>query len=81
MRQGRDTITYTIADRHGAQATATVTLTVTGVNDAPIARDDSDAATDEDTALTLNVLANDTDPDKNDAVHVDAVFPPPAARG
>src|SRR5439155_6545925 len=41
---------------------ATVTINVSGVNDPPIANDDS-FTTDEDTALTGNALTNDTDAD------------------
>ncbi len=40
-------------------------MTVNGVNDAPIARDDA-ASTNEDAFTTIAVLANDTDPDQND---------------
>ena len=40
-------------------AAATVDMTVTAVNDAPDAADDS-ATTDEDTAKTVNVLGNDS---------------------
>ena len=41
---GVDTFTYTITDPAGAvSAPATVTLTVTGVNDAPVAADDGGA--------------------------------------
>src|SRR5205823_418431 len=57
---GADPFTYTVSDGHGGTATARVTVTVTPVNDAPVARDDS-AATDEDTAAAVNVLANDSD--------------------
>ena len=57
-----DTFSYTIMDLGGATATATVQVTVTGVNDAPVAIPDS-FATDEDVALTGNVLGNDTDVD------------------
>src|SRR2546427_154150 len=42
--------------------TATVSITVTPVNDAPVANSDS-ATTNEDTPVDVNVLANDTDPD------------------
>jgi hypothetical protein len=49
----------------------TVSVTVAPVNDAPAATDDS-LATDEDTAATLNVLANDGDVD-GDALTVTAV--------
>ena len=41
---------------------ATVTITVTDVNDAPVANDDS-TTTPEDTPVTINLTANDTDLD------------------
>src|SRR5207245_2066861 len=59
-----DTFAYTIADGQGASATATVTVTVTGINHVPVAADDS-AATTADAAVTINVLANDSDPDSD----------------
>ncbi len=59
---GTEEFTYTIQDEHSAQDSATVTVTVSAVNDAPIAVDDN-ASTPEDTAITVNVLANDTDVD------------------
>ncbi len=61
-----DTFTYTISDGQGGTDTATVTIEVTGVNDAPVAVDDS-VSTDEDTGITsFDVLANDTDVDAGD---------------
>jgi large repetitive protein len=39
-----DTITYTVVDRHGATAQATVTVTIIGTNDAPIANADAFSA-------------------------------------
>ncbi|HST38929.1 MAG TPA: Ig-like domain-containing protein, partial [Conexibacter sp.] len=70
----RETLTYRVTD--GAlTATATITFTVTGANDAPVAADD-DYRTDEDTPLTVTapsgLLANDTDAD-GDALTVAAV--------
>ena len=56
---GEDSLTYTICDEGGATATAAVHVTVTPVNDPPIAGDDS-ASTAEDTPVTIDVLANDT---------------------
>ena len=59
-----DTFTYTVGDGHGGSDTAMVTITVNGLNDSPVARDDSGSAfkTDQDAAfVTGNVLANDTD--------------------
>lgn len=58
---GTEVFTYTITD--GAPfgfATAVVTMTVTGVNDDPLAVDDIET-TVEDTPITLNVTANDFD--------------------
>src|SRR5204862_4622252 len=46
---------------------ATVSLTVNEVNDAPLASDDA-ATTNEDTAVSGNVLTNDTDPDNTDGI-------------
>jgi VCBS repeat-containing protein len=72
-----DSFTYTMADGAGAQSTATVDLTITGISDAPTANADSfDAigntglfagttrpAADAGKEITGSVLANDTDPD------------------
>ncbi|MGF1500868.1 MAG: Ig-like domain-containing protein [Paracoccaceae bacterium] len=55
-------VPYTVADTAGATDTGTLTVTITGVNDAPVAAADT-GATDPDTAITLDVLANDTDVD------------------
>jgi DNA/RNA endonuclease G (NUC1) len=68
---GTDTFTYTISDSHGGTSTASVSVTVTSVNDAPVANNDS-ATTNEDTALTINVLTNDSDVD-GDSLTVSAV--------
>lgn len=57
---GTDAFTYTISDGTGGNATATVNVTITPVNDAPWASDDSAMAT-EDGSITVAVLANDTD--------------------
>jgi cysteine-rich repeat protein len=71
---GTDTFSYTIGDPSGAQATATVTVTVGNVNDAPDVAADS-ASTDEDTAVTINVVGNDTDAD-GDALAIASVTQP-----
>jgi VCBS repeat-containing protein len=55
-------VSYTIKDEHGATSSSTVTITVNGANDAPVANDDS-ASTSEDAGVSGNVLANDTDVD------------------
>ena len=59
---GDESFQYTIQDASGAQATATVAITVVSVNDAPIAKRDT-ATTQEDTPVVINVLANDIDVD------------------
>ncbi|WP_425100193.1 Ig-like domain-containing protein [Tropicibacter sp. S64] len=66
---GTDTITYEITDLGGLTSTATVTVTVNPVPDAPVAEDDS-ATTDEDTAVTFAVLGNDYDVDIGDTISV-----------
>jgi VCBS repeat-containing protein len=55
-------VSYTITDEHGATSSSTVTITVNGANDAPVANDDV-ASTGEDGSASGNVLANDTDVD------------------
>src|SRR5205814_1306988 len=62
---GTDTFTYQASDGALTSDVATVTITVTPVNDAPVAQDDSYRA-GQDTPLTVpapGVLANDSDPD------------------
>jgi VCBS repeat-containing protein len=51
---------------------ARVTVTVRGLNDGPSAAADA-ASTDENTATTLAVLSNDSDPDQGDSLSVTAV--------
>lgn len=60
--QGVDSFLYTIDDGNGGTNTARVIVSVGPVNDSPVAGDDT-AATDEDIALTIAVLFNDSDPD------------------
>ena len=57
-----DSYSYTISDGNGGSDSGVVSITVTPVNDAPVAYDDS-ATTSEDTAVTVAVSANDTDVD------------------
>ncbi len=59
---GADSFVYTVLDGNGGTDTATVTLTVNPVNDAPVAGDDA-FSTNEDVALSGTVLSNDTDVD------------------
>ncbi|MGO3785800.1 MAG: tandem-95 repeat protein [Pseudoalteromonas prydzensis] len=58
---GQDSFTYTITDSEGGVSLpATVTVNIGAVNDRPVVADDS-ISTDEDTATTLAILANDSD--------------------
>ncbi len=54
--------TYTISDGNGGTASGTVAITITAVNDAPVAVSDT-AVTEEDKAVAVSVFANDTDID------------------
>src|SRR5438093_1321539 len=61
---GVDSFTYKASDGQAQSGVATVTITVTPVNDAPVAANDDSYTTPEDTQLTViapGVLANDTD--------------------
>ncbi|MBT7759690.1 MAG: tandem-95 repeat protein [Rhodospirillaceae bacterium] len=56
----------TIEDGQGGAATQTVTVTITGTNDAPVAMDDIGFSTLEDTPLSISsadLLSNDSDVD------------------
>ncbi|MBA54801.1 MAG: hypothetical protein CMK89_10140 [Pseudomonadales bacterium] len=60
---GSDSFTYTIDDQNGATSNvATVMVNVSGVNDAPVAANDS-STTDEDTAVNIDLVSNDSDVD------------------
>src|SRR3954449_3286875 len=63
-----DSFTYKAKKNSVKSGNATVTVTITGVNDAPVAVDDT-ATTDEDHTKSIAVLSNDTDAD-GDALHV-----------
>ncbi len=59
---GSETITFRATDPDELYDSADATFTVTAVNDAPVAVNDA-GTTDEDTAVEINVLANDSDID------------------
>jgi hypothetical protein len=58
-------INYKISDGHGGTANANLAITVTAINDNPIAVNDDNKVTPEDIPVTVNVLTNDSDPDGN----------------
>ncbi|TMN63728.1 hypothetical protein CWB85_21635, partial [Pseudoalteromonas sp. S1727] len=75
-----DSFTFQVRDSDGAlSALHTVTLTIAAVADAPIAMDDS-ATTDEDTAVSVNLVDNDTDAE-GDLVAASAAIVLPASKG
>ena len=69
---GNDSFVYTVSDTQGSVDTATVTLMVTPVNDAPVAVDDAVSIAQDASATAIDVLANDTDVD-HDPLTVTAV--------
>lgn len=73
---GLATFSYTVADRTGHTASATVVVTVTPVGDPPTAVDDELVVFEGERSVPLDVLANDSDPD-GDALTIAAVTQPP----
>lgn len=74
---GSDAFTYVLSDGQGGSATASVSLNIEAVNDAPLAENDV-FELDEDQVLTVplpGVLANDSDVD-GDALSVVLATPP-----
>lgn len=59
---GTDAFSYTISDGRGGSDSAIVTVTVTPVNDVPVAGDDA-ASTEKNTPVDIAVLTNDSDVD------------------
>ena len=59
---GVDSFVYSVSDGFGSADTATVTITVDAVNDAPVALDDG-AVTDVGVGVDIDVLGNDGDVD------------------
>ncbi|MGE0309792.1 MAG: Ig-like domain-containing protein, partial [Acidimicrobiia bacterium] len=68
---GTDSFEYEVCDARGRCDTATVSIVVTSVADAPVAADDS-ASTDEGVAIDVDVLANDIDVD-GDLLSIESV--------
>ncbi|WP_139310405.1 Ig-like domain-containing protein, partial [Photobacterium proteolyticum] len=70
---GTFSFTYTLTDSEGLQSEpATVTVTLTPVNDAPVAADNT-AELQEEGSFEVNVLGNDTDVDTNDSFDLTSV--------
>jgi hypothetical protein len=61
---GPDSFTFTASDGVATSAAATVSITVTAVSDAPVARDDAYTTAEDATLIAApGILANDTDAD------------------
>ncbi len=71
---GSDSFTYTAVDANGAfsSGSATVALSVSGVNDNPVAVNDSASVTQGFSIVLGNLTANDTDPE-GDTLSITAV--------
>lgn len=59
-----EAFSFTVSDGNGGETTQTATITISGVNDAPVAADDT-ATTDQNTSITVDPLLNDEDVDGN----------------
>ena len=64
-----DSFTYTVSDGHGGIATATVTVTIIGVNQPPVARGEQ-VTTAASQPVAINVLAATTDVNRDDVLSV-----------
>ncbi len=72
---GADQFSFTSNDGQVDSPAVAISLTVTPVNDAPDTQPDS-ASTDEDTAVMIDVLANDSDRDIGDSIHIASATTP-----
>jgi hypothetical protein len=71
---GTDSFTYTVTDNNGSQDQATVSVEVSDTPDAPVASDDRVSVRADD-SKTIDVLANDSDPD-GDPISLDSFEQP-----
>jgi len=61
-----EVFTATVNNDKGTTATQVVTITIQGTNDLPVAINTTHITIEENTAITIDVLANDTDIDNGD---------------
>jgi hypothetical protein len=72
---GTGNFSYQVADGSGATSNiATGTVTINCSNSAPTANNDSAIVTEDSTNNTINLIANDTDPDLGDTSSIDAIL-------
>jgi hypothetical protein len=75
---GTDSLVYSVSVGGQASNTASVTLDITPVNDAPVAVNDSTNAI-VNVPLAINVVGNDTDPDGASDIVAALIVTPPAS--
>lgn len=83
LREGEsaeDVVTFVVSDGRGGLVTRTLTVEISGLNDAPVAVDDA-AATDQDSFVDINFRLNDFDPDAEDSISLEAFDETGAAGG
>lgn len=79
---GMETFTYTISDGRGGQATATVTIEVTEINDPPVAVNDVFTLPEDSDFTRFEPLANDhSGPDPAEELTITAITASPVAKG
>ncbi|MGH6920339.1 MAG: Ig-like domain-containing protein, partial [Geminicoccaceae bacterium] len=72
-----ESFTYEMFDNNSGFDVATGVITINGVNDIPVANADT-ATTDEDSPVTVDVVANDTDVDLSDDLFVSNIVSGPS---
>jgi VCBS repeat-containing protein len=63
-------VTYTLQDAAGAQSTGTVSVLIQGHDQAPVAIDDKVSVEAANPTTLSTLLANDSDPDAGDGLHI-----------
>ena len=79
LAEGQSTdvkFSYTVTDTEGASSSAQANLRITGVNDAPVAVNDTLALKQGESTSSFNPAANDTDVDNGDTRRVIGVINP-----
>ncbi|QDV52002.1 beta strand repeat-containing protein [Gimesia fumaroli] len=70
-----ENFTYTVSDGNGGTDTATVTITIHGVNDPPtVSAAVTTMATEDDSNFSLDLLTNASDPDTTDMLNVSSLM-------
>ncbi len=78
---GTDVVTYVAKGTKGGTATGTATFTVTAVNDAPTAVNDTSKINSSAATATVDVLTNDTNVDTGETLTITAVTQPASGKG